>query len=47
MTARWTDEHGHAWPITGDWCQVCNLPLTVVETAQTTHPGCGPDPTKE
>lgn len=20
MTARWEDDDGHAWPLTGDWC---------------------------
>lgn len=40
MTAgRWTDEHGHALPITGYWCDVCGLPLIPVGES-TTHPTC-------
>lgn len=39
MTARWEDDDGHAWPLTGDWCTVCGLPLITVDD-NSTHPTC-------
>lgn len=40
---RWTDEDGHAWPITGTWCDVCGLPLIPTSDTPTTHPTCEPE----
>lgn len=38
---RLEDQQGHLWPITGDWCTVCGLPLIKVDR-RTTHPNCDP-----
>lgn len=40
MTGRLTDDHGHAWPITGSWCEVCGMPLILVAAGQAAHPCC-------
>lgn len=37
---RWVDPSGAAWPITGTWCAICQLPLLVVEPGQVAHPTC-------
>lgn len=43
MTARrWTDAEGHAWPLTGQWCNTCGLPLIRVSNLDT-HPTCEPE----
>lgn len=42
MTTRIVDDHGAAWPITGDRCTRCRLPLDPVLAGVGTHPGCGP-----
>lgn len=44
MTApRWTDDDGHTWPVTGQWCTACGLPLTPTAHTPTTHPTCEPE----
>jgi len=40
LATRWTDHHGHSWPITGHQCPRCGLPLIRAEPDQTTHPNC-------
>lgn len=37
---RWVDSTGAAWPVTGDWCAICAMPLLVTEPGQTSHPNC-------
>lgn len=37
---RWLDAAGHAWPLTGEWCALCGLPLVVIEPWQVAHPSC-------
>ena len=36
---RWTDPDGHDWPITGDTCAACGLPLIKVD-GNSAHPTC-------
>lgn len=37
---RWTDEQGHAWPVTGLWCTACGLPLDRALADVGTHANC-------
>lgn len=37
----WTDPEGDHWPITGDWCNECRLPMIRVDHHDT-HPTCDP-----
>lgn len=34
------DSDGDRWPMTGWWCQACDMPLTPVRPGQETHPWC-------
>lgn len=36
---RWVDDQGHSWPVTGNWCAVCGLPVISVGSSNT-HPCC-------
>lgn len=35
---RLEDQQGHLWPITGQWCSVCGMPIDPITAP--THPGC-------
>ncbi len=37
---RWTDDDGHAWPLTGRWCDACGLPLDAILADVGVHAGC-------
>lgn len=37
------DTDGHAWPITGLWCDDCGMPLAVALKPSAVHPTCGAD----
>lgn len=37
---RLTDAHGHKWPVTGYWCDVCGMPLHPTLRAVGVHLNC-------
>lgn len=43
---RITDDAGHAWPITGNWCSVCGMPLHPVVAEAGQHINCEEGETK-
>lgn len=43
IDGRIRDDDGHLWPITGQWCETCHMPLIPTHEA-TTHPNCEEQP---
>lgn len=39
-SGRITDNQGHAWPVTGYWCDVCGMPIHSILRSSGVHPGC-------
>lgn len=37
---RLMDNQGHAWPVTGYWCDMCGMPLHSILRGSGVHPGC-------
>jgi len=46
VVTRWTDEDGHTWPVTGQWCHECGLPLhaLLVDAGEAGHLDCLDEP---